>query len=311
MMDYLTKWPEVVALRNQKAETVARTLVEHLITRHGVPEQLLSDRGSNFLSELMQEICKLLGIEKINTSGYHPQTDGLVEKFNSTIINMLSKCVEKHGRNWDQQLPYVLFAYRVAVQESTQESPFYLLYGRDAQIPTETALSQPRTVYQLDFADYRSELVANLSDAWALAHKNIDAAQVKQKKQYDKKSKDMHIVVGDRVMVYMPGTVKGKAWKFARPYHGPYRVLAVTPTNVEVKLVDRPQDASIFVSIDRVRSCPKELEDISWAGQTPKRTKPPQVKTKPKKSHSSCESNSEPYSGPITRARSRKMAEHQ
>ena len=94
MMDYLTKWPEVVALRDQKAE---RVLVEHLIVHHGVPEQLLSDRGSNFLSKLVQEICKSLGIQKINTSGYHPQTDGHIEKFNSTIINMLSKCAEKHG----------------------------------------------------------------------------------------------------------------------------------------------------------------------------------------------------------------------
>ena len=64
-------------------------------------------------------VCELLGIEKVNTSGYHPQTDGMVEKFNSTIINMLSKCVEKHGRDWDKQLPYVMLAYRVAVQEST------------------------------------------------------------------------------------------------------------------------------------------------------------------------------------------------
>ena len=99
------------------------------MARHGVPEQLLSDRGQNFLSELIGAVCELLGIEKVNTSGYHPQTDSMVEKFNSTIINMLSKCIEKHGRVWDKQLPYVMLAYRVAVQESTQEAPFFLLYG--------------------------------------------------------------------------------------------------------------------------------------------------------------------------------------
>ena len=89
LMDYLTKWPEVVVLHDQKAETIVRVLVERLTARHGVPEQLLSDRGSNLLSELMQEICKVLGIEKVNTSGYHPQMDGLVEKFNSTIIHVV------------------------------------------------------------------------------------------------------------------------------------------------------------------------------------------------------------------------------
>ena len=153
-MDYFTKWPEVFAVPNQKAEIIARLLVECVISRHGVPELLLSDRGANFLSELVNEVCKLVGTVKINTAGYHPQCDGLVEKFNSTIINMLSKCVEKHGRDWDDHLPYLLFAYRVAVQESTQESPFFLLYGRDPRVLTETALTQPSTPYQVEFPDY-------------------------------------------------------------------------------------------------------------------------------------------------------------
>ena len=78
-MDYLTKWPEVFAAADQKAETIARL---HVVSCHGVPEQLLSDRGPNLLSKIVREVCSLLGIEKINTSGYHPQTDGLVERFN-------------------------------------------------------------------------------------------------------------------------------------------------------------------------------------------------------------------------------------
>ena len=78
-----------------------------------------------------------------------------------------------------------MFAYRVAVQESTQDSPFFLLYGRDPRTPTETALSQPTTPYQVDLSDYKMELVANLSDALAIAHSHIDSAQKKQKQQYD------------------------------------------------------------------------------------------------------------------------------
>lgn len=72
------------------------------------------------------------------------------------------------------------------------------------------------------------ELVANLSDAWALAHAQIDRAQKKQKQQYDKKSQVIQWKVGDRVMVHMPGTIKGKAWKFARALYGPYRILTIT-----------------------------------------------------------------------------------
>ena len=79
--DYSTKWPEVFAVPDQQTSTIARLLVEEVVSWHGVPEQLLSNRGANFLSGLISEICKLLGIDKVNTSGYHLQTDGMVEKF--------------------------------------------------------------------------------------------------------------------------------------------------------------------------------------------------------------------------------------
>ena len=91
--------------------TVADLLVKEVVSRHGVPGELLSDRGKTFLSRLMSKICKLLGIHKLNTTAYHPQTDGLVERFNHTLTPMLSKTMEKNGKNWDRQLPYVLFAY--------------------------------------------------------------------------------------------------------------------------------------------------------------------------------------------------------
>ena len=84
-----------------------------------MPEQLLSDRGTNFLSELIKGVCDILGVKKINTSGYHPQTDGLVEKFNSTLVNMIAKCCETKKRDWDDHLPYLLYAYRTMVQKST------------------------------------------------------------------------------------------------------------------------------------------------------------------------------------------------
>ena len=77
-VDYLTKWPEVFATSDQSSFTIARLLVEHVISRHGVPQELLSDRGPAFLSKLMMEVCKLMGIKKMNTTAYHPQTDGLV-----------------------------------------------------------------------------------------------------------------------------------------------------------------------------------------------------------------------------------------
>ena len=114
-------------------------------------------------------------------SGYHPQTDGLVEKMNSTVISMLSKVAESSGRDWDKHLPFILFAYRVSLHESTQESPFYLLYGRDPRIPGNEVLCQVSSPYKVDITDYKEELTDCLSTARNLAKVNIKGAQRKTK----------------------------------------------------------------------------------------------------------------------------------
>ena len=182
-MDYLTKWPEVFATSNQEALTIAILLAEHIVTRHGVPRKLLSDRGANFLSKLMSELYKLLRIQKFNTTAYHPQTDGLVERFNQTLTDMLVKSAKDNPRNWDKRLPQVLFAYRTSPQESTELTPFMLLHGRKAVLPTQDALF-PVTPIQGDH--YLSELTEKLSSVWKLAQENIRNAQGKQKRFYDR-----------------------------------------------------------------------------------------------------------------------------
>ena len=102
----ITKWVEVFAVSDQKAETIAKLLVEGVISRHGAPQELLSDCGANFLSALVLEVCKLFDIKKVNTSGYNPQTSGLCERFNSTLIQMLYKTVERYSQDWDRHLSY-------------------------------------------------------------------------------------------------------------------------------------------------------------------------------------------------------------
>ena len=215
----------------------------------------------------------MLGVKKLNTSGYHPQSDGLVEKFNSTLTNMIAKSCESRPYDWDQQLPFLLFAYRVSAQESTKDSPFFLLYGRDARVPTESALSIQRSPYVIDHDDYREELMDNLSSAWKSAQKHIATAQSNQKRYYDRRADEKRVRKGDRVMVFMPAETQGRDRKLARPYHGPYRVLNVTPTNVEVRLIDKPKDPSIFISLDRVTPCYPELGDSSWTGHRKRENK--------------------------------------
>ena len=134
--DYATRYPEAIALPSTEASRIAKELVL-LSSRVGIPEEILTDQGSNFMSVLLQEVYQLLGISRIRTSPYHPQTDGLVERFNGTLKAMMKKFTSRNKKDWDEYLPYLLFAYREAPQESTGFSPFELLNGRRVRGPLD------------------------------------------------------------------------------------------------------------------------------------------------------------------------------
>ena len=207
--------------------------MEHIIPQHGVPSQLLSDRGAAFLSKIMFELYKLLGIKKVNMTAYHPQTDGLVERYIRALVDMLSKKVD-----WDKQLPYVFFAYRTSFQESTKASLFFMLYGHDPKLPTTAALNPPVDRVTLNLADYQTEVTIRMSNAWESTKVAIKRAQKQQKTQYDKREKDPKVSVGDTVFVYFPVKKSGRAYKFARPFQGPYLVKEVFNNGVQLASQD-------------------------------------------------------------------------
>jgi hypothetical protein len=140
VMDYATKFPEAIPLRRVDAVTVAEALVE-VFSRLGIPEEILTDQGSNFMSTLMSELFEMLKVNHIRTSPYHPQTDGMVERFNGTIKAMLRKCCG-NLKEWDKMIPYLLFAYREVPHATTGFSPFELLYGRNVRGPLDLLKEQ-------------------------------------------------------------------------------------------------------------------------------------------------------------------------
>ena len=129
--DYGTKYPEAVPLRSIDAETIAEELMI-ISSRVGIPQEILTDHGSNFQSQLLRELYRLLHIDALCNSPYHPQTDGLVEMSNQTLKSMLHKAASQEGKkDWDRLIQFLLFAYREVPQESTGFFPFKLMYGRD------------------------------------------------------------------------------------------------------------------------------------------------------------------------------------
>jgi hypothetical protein len=161
-VDYLTKWPEVFAVAGQSSATIAKLLVEKVVSRHGVPSEILSEHVRAFL---MKEVETLMGYHKLNTTAYHPQTDGLVERCKRTLTSMLATTVEKGGAEWDDQLPYVLFAYRANQQASTRESPFYLQYRRDPRLPVPEVLSLQQTRVTMTLS---MSMVSNSIPRWLM-----------------------------------------------------------------------------------------------------------------------------------------------
>jgi Integrase zinc binding domain/Integrase core domain len=125
--DYLTRWPEAVAIPNKEAATVARAFHDHVICRHGAPASLLTDQGGEFKNELLTALAQSIGIKKMTATTKKSSTNGLTERFNRTLCTMLSMYTNTRRNDWDAYIPSCLFAYRTSVQESTQVSPFFLL----------------------------------------------------------------------------------------------------------------------------------------------------------------------------------------
>ena len=205
---------------DQKAERLAKLLCEEIIPLFGVPEALLTDRGANLLSHLMLDVCALLGIEKLNTTAYHPECDGMVERFNRTLKSMLRKRVAQFGAQWDKSLSGILWAYRNTPHEATGEKPSFLLFGWDCKSPTEAAFMPPEDVTPTSVTDYREELMLNLSLARKSALENIRRSQKKYKLQYDRKTNPYQYRIGDWVLIRFPSDETGKLRKLSRPWYG-------------------------------------------------------------------------------------------
>uniref|UniRef100_A0A3B5R704 Integrase catalytic domain-containing protein n=1 Tax=Xiphophorus maculatus TaxID=8083 RepID=A0A3B5R704_XIPMA len=180
--DYATRYPEAFPLRSVKAKQVANCLL-HLFSRVGIPREILTDCGTNFLSNLLKQVYQLLGIKGINTTPYHPQSDGLVERFNQTLKNMLRKFVTETGTEWDKWLPYMLFAYREVPQASTGFSPFELLYGRQVRGPLDLLKEQWESPSPSGehVVSYVIKMRERLEQMAVMAHQHMTTAQAKQK----------------------------------------------------------------------------------------------------------------------------------
>lgn len=253
-VDHLTKYAEITALPDQKAETVARAFVETVVLRHGVPRQLLTDQGSNFVSRLMKDVYNLLGIDKRQTTPYHPACNGAVERLNQTASKLLSHYVSRDQQDWDLWIPFAVFSYNTAVHESSGDSPFYLLYGRDPDTPNAVVDGQRRVPYgSLD--DYRAELTSRLQVAHDVTAEALREAADKRKRRFDTRARAVPFRVGDRVYLECVQVKAGLARKLTPKWKGPYRIVEqLSPVNFRIREIAGASTA--VVHANRLKQAP-------------------------------------------------------
>ena len=153
------------------------------------------------MSELCSAIYEYMSIDKLFTTPYHPQTDGLTERFNKTLAEMLTPYVDRTQANWDELLPYVLLSYRTSVQASTQENPFLMMYGRDPFLPLNR-IYPSQLDETLEPSEWTKKLHENLSDAYKLAEVNSQTARAAQQRNYNIGRQALTYEIGQLVWFY-------------------------------------------------------------------------------------------------------------
>lgn len=241
--DEFTKWTEAYAMCNQEAETVAHH-VKGFVCRWGAPREIHTDQGRQFESRLFQEMCKLMGVVKTRTSPYHPQSDGQVERFNRTLLAMLSQWTENEAE-WDEHLESVMLAYRSAKHSSTGFTPYFLMFGREVRLPIELEWGVPDVqmgIGQRREGEYVRRLREGLEKAHNLTRQRLGSAHLRQKEQYDRRCHGAPFEEGERVWLHVPATKRGKCRKFHRPWVGPFQVIKrLSDVTYRVRNPDNPR----------------------------------------------------------------------
>jgi len=217
IQDDLTKFSTAIASPNHTANTIARAFVEHLICLHGVPDAVVTDQGPDFLSKVFTSCCKMLKINKLTTTAYHPQANEALERSYRTLAEYLRHYVNEKKQNWDEYLAYGLFVYNSSIHTTTGFQPYELMFGRAAKVPHSLS-GPPQLCY--NYEDYNMEMKQKFQEAHELARQSILKNKQKSKIIYDQNEQEIKINIGDKALT-KDHSRKGK---LSPKWKGPYLV---------------------------------------------------------------------------------------
>ena len=277
--DYFTKWVEAFPIPDQRAETVAKCLVDEVVSRFGVPSYIHSDQGRQFESELYQEVCFLLDIKKTRTTPYHPQSDGMVERFNKTLEGLLRAFVNEEHSDWDERLPYVLMAYRSSGNETTGYTPNMMMLGREVTVPLDIQFANPNNIKELQ-SGFAANLRKRMEQAHEIAREHIQTEMRRQKRYHDNKLYWEKFAKGDEVYVFFLRKHVGRSPKFTYYWHGPYVVLEKY-SDLTYKVKNKTTGFQKVVHVDRMKRVHKREELMVPKENSDEETRTQEVNNQP------------------------------
>src|SRR5664279_3645104 len=239
VQDHFSKWVEAFALRRHTAPIVARTLCDNVFMRYGCPLRLLSDRGPEFESALIADLCRLMRIDKIRTTAYNPACNGMLERFHRCLNSMLAKVVAQNQRDWPDHLPSVLAAYCATTHESTGMTPSRVFFGREMRLPIDLVMGPaPDAAGTLrNASSYADDLTERLWRDGQLVRSRLGRTAESMKTRYDAGLRPPYqLTVGAKVWYFYPRRFSKLSPKWQSLFVGPYTVVRLLdPCNAVIQ----------------------------------------------------------------------------
>ena len=261
IVDYFTRWIELFPLHSTTSTQIADILTNEVFTRYGLPKFILSDNGPQFVSNMFKSFCETLGIDQKLTANYHPQSN-MTERVNRTLKPMIAIYAKQQPHSWDKEVQKLAFAIRTSINETTGETPAFLMFGRDPRGPLDLITGDPiggppaMTFEDAQIHEYKTNLINNLRCAYNTVREHSEIEKLNQKTKYDRHTTEREFTVGDLVWVEIPaGRIDDSSLrgKLQARYQGPCRIVhQLAPFTFNVRRISDNVDLGA-TNIDRLK----------------------------------------------------------